>query len=304
MNTNAPTNIIWAVNPFDRNSKVAEAAAAAIAEISKWKKTAVLPVYVESVFRFDLLELPAPAVDKATSTAGEQLLEKIAKKFKLPKLERLKILRSTNSRKSAQTQDLLEFAKKKKSQLIVLGSHGRSGPKRWVLGSFAESLALKAKTPLLIVKPQSKRPMQFQEILFPTDFSKESKNVFAHILKTAPIKDTKITIFAKLGMVGLPSIDYVYVSSEYYDSLIKEEEAHVAKESAKLLLLAKKIGFKVEFAIDRNRATSVADAIIEKAKRGLIVMAAKSGPAESILIGSTTQQVIRGAEVPVWVLRP
>ena len=47
---------------------------------------------------------------------------------------------------------LLDVAKNKKADLIVMGSHGRTGLKRLWLGSVAESVVQEATIPILIVR--------------------------------------------------------------------------------------------------------------------------------------------------------
>ena len=47
---------------------------------------------------------------------------------------------------------LLDVAKNKKADLIVMGSHGRTGLKRLWLGSIAESVVREATIPILIVR--------------------------------------------------------------------------------------------------------------------------------------------------------
>jgi nucleotide-binding universal stress UspA family protein len=48
---------------------------------------------------------------------------------------------------------ILAFAESQKIDLIVMGSHGRSGFKKLVLGSVASGIATKASCPVLIAKP-------------------------------------------------------------------------------------------------------------------------------------------------------
>ncbi len=48
--------------------------------------------------------------------------------------------------------DIVTFAKSRKHDLIVLGSHGRSGFDKLLLGSVANGVSQKARCPVLIVK--------------------------------------------------------------------------------------------------------------------------------------------------------
>ncbi|MCV0431610.1 universal stress protein [Nitrosopumilus sp.] len=51
------------------------------------------------------------------------------------------------------SEGILSFADNNNMDLIIMGSHGRSGFKKMVLGSVASQVVTKAKCPVLIVKP-------------------------------------------------------------------------------------------------------------------------------------------------------
>ena len=53
---------------------------------------------------------------------------------------------------SSNSEGILSFAEKHNPDLIVMGSHGRSGFKKLVLGSVASRVVTKAKCPVLIIK--------------------------------------------------------------------------------------------------------------------------------------------------------
>jgi nucleotide-binding universal stress UspA family protein len=50
-------------------------------------------------------------------------------------------------------QEIVQFAEKEKADLIIIGSHGRSKLKHFLLGSVAEKVAKKSSIPVLIYKP-------------------------------------------------------------------------------------------------------------------------------------------------------
>jgi nucleotide-binding universal stress UspA family protein len=73
--------------------------------------------------------------------------------------------------------------------LMVIGTHGRSGFRKAVLGSVAEQLFRHAQCPVLTIGPHvSTEPRGVEElhaILFPTDFSRETKGALAYALSLA-----------------------------------------------------------------------------------------------------------------------
>jgi nucleotide-binding universal stress UspA family protein len=46
---------------------------------------------------------------------------------------------------------ILEIIEEKKPDLVVVGTHGRTGPRRWLLGSVAERVVQLSKSPVLTV---------------------------------------------------------------------------------------------------------------------------------------------------------
>jgi nucleotide-binding universal stress UspA family protein len=68
-------------------------------------------------------------------------------------------------------EELLEFAKRENVDLIVMGSHGRSGLPRLLMGSVAEGVTRRAKCPVLIVKqpiPSDDRIVASDDLIAPT----------------------------------------------------------------------------------------------------------------------------------------
>ena len=74
-----------------------------------------------------------------------ETLEALAKKNGVSTQSR--ILTSESS-----ANDIVKFAKSKKCDLIVIGSHSKSGFDKWLLGSVANGVSQKASCPVLIVK--------------------------------------------------------------------------------------------------------------------------------------------------------
>jgi len=96
---------------------------------------------------------------------------------------------------------LLKAARQLDTDLIVAGTHSRSGLERLVLGSVAEQLIRKAACPVLTVGPHASQPgdgpLVFRTMVYATDFSPKASKaaVFAlsfaqdsgaHLYKAAP----------------------------------------------------------------------------------------------------------------------
>jgi nucleotide-binding universal stress UspA family protein len=87
-----------------------------------------------------LLKKQKKAVDKNFSS-----LEKVAKKSKVSISSKIIVVQSI-------VKSLLSFTTSNRVDLIVMGSHGRTGFDKLLLGSVANGISQKAGCPVLIVK--------------------------------------------------------------------------------------------------------------------------------------------------------
>jgi nucleotide-binding universal stress UspA family protein len=84
---------------------------------------------------------------------------------------------------------LLKFANLHETDLIVAGTHSKSGLERLVLGSTAEELIRNAVCPVLTVGPHARRPQDgplvFRTIVYATDFSVQASKAAVYALSFA-----------------------------------------------------------------------------------------------------------------------
>ena len=94
------------------------------------------------------------------------------------------------------------------SDLLVLGTHGRSGFQRLFLGSVTEKVIRKATCPALVVPPRAPDvppggPVQFRRILCPVDFSDSSLEALAYAIRMAEESDARLTL---LHVIDVPLV--------------------------------------------------------------------------------------------------
>ena len=98
--------------------------------------------------------------------------------------------------------------------LIVLGSHGRRGLKKLVLGSGAEQIFRNARCPVLAVGPNVPQPssevIEFKHIIFATDFSDGSLKALPYALSLAEENQASLTLLHVLPLV--PMQHQIYLS--------------------------------------------------------------------------------------------
>jgi nucleotide-binding universal stress UspA family protein len=96
------------------------------------------------------------------------------------------------------TDEIGHFVREHKIDLVVLGTHGRTGVKHLFMGSVAEELFRHLPCPVLTVGPNVSKPamqaIDIKHILFPTDLSDESQAAFPYIVSLAAQYKASLTL--------------------------------------------------------------------------------------------------------------
>ncbi|MGZ4826475.1 MAG: universal stress protein [Terriglobales bacterium] len=184
--------------------------------------------------------------------------------------------------------------------LIVLGTQGRAGLEKFLLGSVAEEVFRTAPCPVLTVGPHVSgraSASRFQHVLYATDFGPESVHALPHALSLAEEHDSQLTLLHVVheGGVALsePVPGAMPVKTPY--ELVADSE----KRLRELIPLHNSLRHQPEFMVQFGDA---ADTILRMAKDevDLIVLGAKqSWTLAKHLGGSVAYRVVCEASCPV-----
>ena len=123
---------------------------------------------------------------------------------------------------------LREIVNEQKADLIVMGTHGRTGVKRALLGSAAEEIFRKASCPVLTVGPHvsrnTERRLAMKEILFATDFSPESLAALPFAVSMAQEHQSNLTL---LNVTGKPEVGELVHAGQFTESTLRRLQALV-----------------------------------------------------------------------------
>jgi nucleotide-binding universal stress UspA family protein len=180
--------------------------------------------------------------------------------------------------------------------LIVVGTHGRTGFSRIMVGSVAEQVVRHAPCSVLAVRADGEaRP--FNHVLCPIDFSDSSQqalSVAAALVEPAG----KITLLHVVEMPAAYRADVPLV--RYVPDLETRSIAALAKWSTQL---EDKFSVTTRSRIGRPGAETIA-AIDEDASIDLVVMGSHGRTGiKRVLLGSVAEKVVRHARCPVLVAR-
>jgi nucleotide-binding universal stress UspA family protein len=198
---------------------------------------------------------------------------------------------------------ILDRAASTAADLIVLGTHGRSGFQRFMLGSVAEKVLRRAVCPVLVVPPRAgapDRPVSVRpRIVCAVDFSKASARALDYAASLAAEADGALTV---LHVVDVPpeSTDPSLPEISAYRTA-RFEEARLALAGAVAVL---EEGWKAAPLVLAGKPYREILRVAAEQQADLIVMGVHGrGAVERAFFGSTAQHVVRQAACPVLTLR-
>ena len=209
-------------------------------------------------------------------------------------------------RMGASAPAILDLARDVNADLLVLGTHGRSGFERLMLGSVTEKVMLKATCPVLTVPRAVEGGAQapvFRRIVCGMDFSEASLRGLKFALSLCAEAGGRLTLLhavewmPEASLPGLPQFDLQQFGASLVSDAQTRLEQLVPAETRDWCEVnaSVRVG-KPYVEILRTAAEDSAD---------LIVLGVQGrGPLDRMLFGSTTQHVVRTAACPVLTVRP
>jgi nucleotide-binding universal stress UspA family protein len=291
--------------PLD-GSPLAEQAipiAVAIAERARSKVKLVL------VHQPLLLMEPGPAYTKIELTmqkADREYLRSVAGRLR----ERLGRALSSTVLRGPIARTLAKYICELRTDLVVMTTHGRGGIQRAWLGSVADQLIRTSEVPILVVRPREGDAGEYSvglaEMLVPLDGSPLAEAAVEPAAALARLWDAEISLVQIVQPVTLTSDPPLAFPTEIDDQLtaIRREAAQdylrdVAERLREQGIRASGVAFL---------GGGVAETLLHLARPervGLVAMATHGrGGVRRFVLGSVADKVVRGAEVPVLVIRP
>ncbi|MCI0738704.1 MAG: universal stress protein [Gemmataceae bacterium] len=192
-------------------------------------------------------------------------------------------------------QEILKAADNVEAGLIVIGTHGRSGLGRLLLGSVAEKVLRGAMCPVLTVKT-GPSALSIRTILFPTDLSEASESALGVAFSLARDYHARLIVLhiASFGQ-GLP-----YSALE---AMLKESSAY-RRELEDQLRQCQKPECHAEFRVEEGDPAEQIARVAREARCDLIVMGShgRTGLAR-LLMGSVAEKTLRSASCPVLLVK-
>jgi nucleotide-binding universal stress UspA family protein len=200
--------------------------------------------------------------------------------------------------------EIVALAEEIGAGLIVMGSRGRGGIRRALMGSVSDSVMRHAHCPVLVVRSE---PVSFPtKILLATDGSKDAE------LAIATAADLASSTGSELHVVSVfPGSAYVH---PYYEDRFPEAAERLRREAQEerqemldeqIERIRKAGGDVAQTHIRTGEAAEEIVALAEEMGAGLVVVGSHGlGGIRRALIGSVSAAVVPHAHCPVMVVRP
>ncbi|MFQ5889557.1 MAG: universal stress protein [Gemmatimonadota bacterium] len=198
---------------------------------------------------------------------------------------------------------ILDYAVEHHIDLIVMGTHGRRGLRRFVMGSVAEEVVRFARCPVLTVREDEKTKTSgdFRRIVAPVDFSQHSRLAVSHARELASALKARLDLLHVVHEVVYPDF--------YFPSTIRPLGAQELREEAirRLeALLESTEGPPVEgetAAVVGSVAHEIARYAKEKDADLIVIASHGLTGILDVLLGSVTERVVRQAPCSVLTLK-
>ena len=201
-------------------------------------------------------------------------------------------------------EEILDYAENSKVDFILIATHGRSGIRRWVIGSVAEKVLRASKVPVWLVRAAVPEEIANDKwpkktVLVTLDGSRPAEEVLPHVETLAKQWGTKLVD------VVLLAVSAPLVKSGYYipDTLMKPEE--LKEYLSKVAKRLKDAGLNVRLEVRKGRP---AEEIINYANANsfnLIFMSTHGASGlEKWVFGSVADKVLHEASSPIFLVRP
>jgi nucleotide-binding universal stress UspA family protein len=199
---------------------------------------------------------------------------------------------------------IVAHAHASQAALIVMGSHGRSGLARTLLGSVAGHVIRESGTPIFLLGPNLQVPPQAPtRVLVPLDMSSLAEAALGRVLPLARELRWKVVLFSAAALP--PEVLPIQGAAIPLGAMPEHVPADLADYLEGIKEELRKTGLDAEIRVGEGHPAGAILGAADAAHVGLIVMSTHGrGGIGRWVLGSVTEGVIHAATVPVLAVRP
>jgi nucleotide-binding universal stress UspA family protein len=287
--------LVWAFNPFDDNPGLRRNSLTLLRAVRRPGDT-LEAVFVASPGEVQLAyAFQVPAAQRYTTHARELCAERLAGLGVTR--AKLTVLGHRERSVTASARVLAEHLVDTRADLALVSSHARKGLSKLLLGSFAETLVHLSRTDLLLFNDRSRIAELPRTLLFASDLSPQADAGLRRALRYA--RHWR----AELHVIHAPRPDFGFKVEQGPE--VERYRKDVVKRIQRIERRLERSGVAGSAVVD-DRWQPVSRLILGRAKQvnaDVVLTVAKTGRLAGLIGGSVTRQVLRGATVPVLVIK-
>lgn len=201
---------------------------------------------------------------------------------------------------------ILAKARTEPGTLIVMATHGRSGIKRWLLGSIAEKVLHGATNPLLLIRAtragRKREAVSLQTLIVPLDGSPLAEMAIPNAVELARTLDLELTLVRAFTPPPLSLAEGRAENGQAVGEQVGQAaEAYLDESAAQVR--AQGVKQVARAAVEGPAAETILRLAREKPHSLVVMCTHGQSGVRGWLLGSVTARVARHATVPVLVVR-
>jgi nucleotide-binding universal stress UspA family protein len=255
-------------------------------------------------------QLPAP-FDSLTNVAESHAKQELELFVKAAR-ERGVPVRHSFTELGVPSTTIVNVATRQKYDLIVLGTHGRTGVAHAVLGSVAERVVRRAPCPVLTVRaPAKPRAPELRRVLVPVDYSEGSRRALDYATSLAAAAKAELDVVHVWDRPSYVSEDVVVHgpadTRRSLGELIRENAEQQMEEFLASAFDAgtPKTSGRPSHRLLSGEPASTLIAELEKGAHDLVVIGTHGRTGvKHFLLGSIAEKLVRYSTVPVIAVPP
>jgi nucleotide-binding universal stress UspA family protein len=204
---------------------------------------------------------------------------------------------------------ILDVAKGRDIDMIVMSTHGRGGVARWVFGSVADKVLRHAQMPVLLIRAQEDGAIlpapQFKHLLVPLDGSQLAENALPMAQELAANLQSKVTLLRVTKTPYTPAD----VSGHAYGELVAVLQDEMRQEASDYLAATEQMfdrqGVEVDSEVLTGSPTAkvILDIVRQRHVDAIVMSTHGRGGISRWVYGSVADRILQSASVPVFLIR-
>jgi len=210
-----------------------------------------------------------------------------------------KVLRGEASAK------ILNYVHKENADLVVIGTRGHGLLDKMLIGSTTLNVLKKSKTPVLAFKRREKKRAGIKNILVPVDVFERKGSALEYAADLASVINARIFVVYSIRLAG-----HIYAVPSLLNELIKESSGELVKRVEELKVKRRLRGVEDDLRMKTtvvhgvNPAIAITDYAASKNIDLIVINMHSRSTLTKLILGSTTEKVIRSSHCSTLVVGP